>query len=60
MAVPKVYWKGLKLALGIVKRYIERNQINLTKNLTEPQMACVVAVLNAVIECLETLPSSDT
>lgn len=54
----KVYWKGLILVLGLVKRYIQRNEINLTKNLTEQQMTCVLAVLTAVIECLNTLPDN--
>ncbi len=58
MAFPKVYWKALILVLGEVKRYIERNQIGLTKNLTTPQMTCVLAVLTAVIECLNVLPEN--
>lgn len=57
MAV-KVYWKGLALALRFVQRYIQRNQINLQGNLSTEQYACVVAVLNAVIECLSALPSN--
>jgi hypothetical protein len=58
MAARKVYWKGLRLVLGIVKRYIERNQLGLTDHLTGPQMECVIAVLTAVITCLDTLPDN--
>jgi len=58
MAVSKVYWKALILVLNEVKRYIERNQIGLARNLTGPQMTCVLAVLTAVIECLNTLPEN--
>lgn len=52
----KVYWKGLRLVEGAVKRYIERNLLGLEANLTTEQMACVTAVLNAIIECLNILP----
>jgi len=52
----KVYWKALRLVLGETKRYIQRNQLSLQANLTSPQYDCVVAVLNAVLECLATLP----
>lgn len=55
----KVYWKSLILVASLLKRYIERNQLNLQKNLTAPQYACVVALLDAVIECLAVLPEND-
>lgn len=54
----KVYWKGLRLVAGALKRYIESNQAGLNANLTAPQYACVLALLNAVIECLDTLPTN--
>ena len=57
MAV-KVYWKGLELTLNLTRRYIERNQIKLAANLTAPQMVCVTAVLQAIVTCLQTLPSN--
>lgn len=55
----KVYWKGLEITLGITKRYIQRNQINLQKNLTETQYNCVLDVLQAIISCLGLLPVSE-
>lgn len=55
----RVYWKGLILVARALQLYISRNQVNLQKNLTEPQYACVVTLLNAVVECLEVLPVND-
>jgi hypothetical protein len=52
----RVYWKTLTLILRQVQGYIQRNQNNLFLNLTTPQYNCVLAVLNAVIECLQALP----
>lgn len=54
----KVYWKGLRLALGVAKRYIQRNDLKLQANLTTPQYQCVVAVLDAILTCLEALPQN--
>jgi hypothetical protein len=54
--VVKVYWKGLELTLNATRRYIERNQQNLALNLTAAQMACVTAVLNTIVTCLQALP----
>jgi hypothetical protein len=54
----KVYWKTLILVLRSTKAYIQRNQNNLFLNLTTPQYDCVVAVLNAVITCLQALPDN--
>ncbi len=54
----KVYWKTLTLVLRGVKSYIQRNQNNLFLNLTTPQYDCVVAVLDAVILCLQALPDN--
>jgi len=51
-----VYWKGLKLVLRGVQRYITKWQIQLQANLTTPQYQCVVAVLDAIITCLSALP----
>jgi len=55
----RVYWKTLILVLRGVQTYIQRNQNNLFLNLTTPQYNCVLAVLNAVIECLQALPTND-
>lgn len=52
----KVYWKGLILVATLLKSYIQRNQLKLQANLTEPQYTCVLALLNAVLECLAVLP----
>lgn len=52
----KVYWKGLKLILRPVMRYIQKWQLQLEANLTTPQYQCVVAVLEAIITCLGALP----
>lgn len=54
----KVYWKGLTLFLNGSKDYIQRNQLQLQANLTESQYNCVVAVLNAIITCLGSLPKN--
>jgi hypothetical protein len=54
----KVYWKGLELTLNVTRRYIERNQRQLAINLTPAQMNCVTSVLNAIVTCLQTLPSN--
>lgn len=54
----KVYWIGLGLSLNATRRYIQRNQTRLEANLTEPQYACVVAVLEAILECLAALPTN--
>lgn len=54
----RVYWKALRIVLGEVKRYIQRNQLQLENNLTTPQYECVIAVLDAVLSCLAALPSN--
>jgi len=54
----RVYWKTLITVLRTVQRYIQRNQNNLFLNLTTPQYNCVLAVLNAVLECLQALPDN--
>lgn len=52
----KVYWKGLRLVLGRVKRYIQKWDLQLAENLTTPQYQCIVAVLDAILVCLQALP----
>lgn len=52
----RVYWKGLILVSRKLKTYIEDNQLGLQANLTAPQYACVTALLEAVIICLNALP----
>jgi hypothetical protein len=59
MSARKVYWKGLELTLQLSKRYIQRNQLKLQANLTTEQYACVVSTLNAILACLELLPSNE-
>jgi hypothetical protein len=54
----KVYWKALRLVMGTTKRYIQRNDLKLQANLTTPQYECVVAVLDAILTCLEALPQN--
>lgn len=57
MAV-KVYWKSLRLLLELLRSYIQRNQLRLRANLTNEQYNCVVAVLDAVLTCLDALPDN--
>lgn len=57
MPIKKVYWIGLRIVAEQLKRYIQRNQLNLQLNLTEGQYACVVALLEAVLTCLSSLPT---
>jgi len=54
----KVYWKGLILVAAALKAYIQRNQLRLQANLEPGQYTCVVALLDAVIECLAVLPQN--
>lgn len=55
----KVYWIGLEATLQITRRYIQRNQLNLQKNLTTPQYDCLLDVLQAILSCLALLPSNN-
>jgi hypothetical protein len=52
----KVYWITLATVMNGTRRYIQRNQLKLQANLTAPQYTCVLAVLEAILECLVTLP----
>lgn len=52
----KVYWKGLRLVLGHVKRYVDQHYVQLADNLDESQMDTVDAVRLAVDQCLVALP----
>jgi len=54
----KVYWKALRLVLATVKRYIQKWDTQLHISLTEDQYNCVLAVLEAVITCLNALPEN--
>lgn len=54
----KVYWKALRLVLGSLKRYIQRNDLGLQANLTTEQYNCVSDVLTAVLSCLALLPQN--
>jgi len=55
----KVYWIGLEATLQISRRYIQRNQLNLQKNLTDAQYNCVLSVLSAILDCLALLPQNN-
>lgn len=55
----RVYWKALEVNLGVVKRYIQRYDLQLQASLTPTQYTCVVAVLDAIVACLLILPSND-
>lgn len=59
MAARKVYWKALRLVLGLAKRYIQRNDLGLQNHLTAEQYACVLATLDAILTCLDILPEND-
>lgn len=52
----KVYWITLTTVINSARRYIQRNQTQLEANLTTDQYNCVVAVLNAILTCLASLP----
>lgn len=52
----KVYWIALTTVLNNTRRYIQRNQLRIEANLTTDQYNCVVAVLNAILTCLQSLP----
>ncbi len=54
----KVYWITLRTVSERLKDYIQRNQLALQANLTTAQYNCVVAVLEAVIACLGSLPKN--
>jgi len=54
----KVYWKALRLVLGHPQRYIQKWQNQLQANLTTEQYNCVVAVLEAILACLQALPEN--
>lgn len=54
----KVYWIGLEATLQVTRRYIQRNQLNLQKNLTAPQYDCLLDVLQAILSCLAILPTN--
>ncbi len=58
MAARKVYWKALRLVLSLAKRYIQRNQLQLSANLTSEQYTCVVDTLTAILSCLAILPEN--
>ena len=57
MPVHRVYWIGLRLVANELKRYIERNRLKLQANLTTDQMTCVIALLDAAVTCLASLPT---
>lgn len=55
----RVYWKGLELVLFGAKRYIQKHDIQLSRNLTETQYNCVLDVLAAIVSCLALLPVNE-
>lgn len=52
----KVYWKGLRLVLGKVKRYIDLHYVQLAENLDATDMEAVDAVRAATDAALIELP----
>lgn len=58
MSFQKVYWKSLRLVLHRAERYIQKYDVQLEANLTAPQWDCVLAVLSAILECLQLLPEN--
>lgn len=58
MAARKVYWKGAELTMNITLRYLQRNQLKLQQNLTTPQYNCIIAVINAILDCIAALPEN--
>ena len=54
----RVFWKGLILVVKNLIRYIQRNQLGLENNLDGPQYACVTALLDAALVCVEALPEN--
>lgn len=55
----RVYWITLETVLNGSRRYIQRNQLNLQKNLTTDQYNCVLDVLQAILSCLALLPAHE-
>lgn len=51
----KTYQIGLLIALEALRNYATRYQLKLQQFLTEPQYACLIAVIEAVTECLSAL-----
>lgn len=51
----KTYVPTLRIVLAGTHRYISRWQTKLQANLTGPQYTCLVAVLEAIVECLNAL-----
>lgn len=58
MASRKVYYIGLRLILNEVRRYIQRNQLNIQANVSPEAYTCVLDTLTAVLSCLELLPDT--
>lgn len=58
----KVYWKELRTELEETRRYITRWELHLSapaiSGLTSEQIACIIAVLDAITECLALLPEN--
>lgn len=54
----KVYWKGLRLKLDAVNRYIGDHFVQLDDNLTDEQMDAVSEARAAVEACLIALPEN--
>lgn len=52
----RVWYEGLRLVTNQLKRYIERNYLHLQTTLEPGAFTCVVALLDAAIECLANLP----
>jgi hypothetical protein len=55
----RTYIPQLRFVLKIVDRYTKRWQTQLQENLTEGQYTCLLAVIDAVTECLVALGTPD-
>jgi hypothetical protein len=56
MPFPKVYWKGLRLVLGRLIRYITKWQAEIEPNISAEAYAAMIAVRNDAEALLVLLP----
>lgn len=55
----RTYLIGLYLAMNTLHRYVTRYQTKLQANMTPTQYTCLVAVLDAINECLPLIVPPD-
>jgi hypothetical protein len=56
---PRTYIPGLRVALALLIRYITRYQDRLKGHMSAEAYNCLIATLNAAIECLAAVPAPD-